>query len=1013
MAKSSAPFTNFTAGELSPRLDGRTDLAKYFNGCKKLQNFLTFPQGGVTRRPGTEHIAEGRNAGGITYYQLRLIPFEFNVEQTYVLEFSTGYFRIFKDGGIVVDGGGNPIEVVTQYTQGQLAGLKFTQSADTMYIVHPDHPPRQITRTDHDAWTISNIEFRRGPFLDPVFDGSTLLADGRTGSVGITSSVAGFFKSTDVGGASSTGRFLKLHHGYAQVTSLQFTLNFTNLVGSFSPGQQISTTGVHAGTTANILSVGVNTLEIYNLSGTNFGGLTGIPFETAGGVNSAESTNSIDSSQSNKCLATVLENDNLEEELEPSMTASTISFHEGDPDATGLAHNDFIEDSAGNFITEGFEVGMRISASGSANIAISSISTSGSKIVVTTDAPHNLINGDLVKFTGSTGVTVTFPTTPSSLINDFFFEVRLDGTNPETKFDLLDPTTRKDATGSGSSTNGSLVNGNNFSNALIVAVSDSIITLSTSNDVHFQNEGQSITVSGDLVADDEYQMGAFSDTTGYPACVAFFEQRLAFANTTLQPQTLFFSVSGDYTNFTAGTADDSALIYTIGSNQVNVIRYLTSSRVLIVGTSGGEFAVRAGSVDAPITPLNTQIKQQAKYGSADIQPLVIGNTALFVQREQRKLRELIYNYDVDSYVAPDMTLLAEHITEGKIKEMAYQQEPNNVVWCVLEDGKLVAMTYRREEDVVAWHEHQLGGTLVDGATTYNYGFVESIASISSGQRTEEEVYVVVRRTINGTNVRHVERLKPIDFGTNVEDAFYVDDGLTYTSPESTLDGGISGSSNSVTLNDASGFSASGKVKVGTPSRFEIISYTAIIGNQLKNCVRGQNGTFPAAFADGQTVVQAAETISGLDHLEGQTVSILANGATHPDKVVSSGSVALDRIVTKAHIGLPYDSILQTMRIEAGGTEGTAQAKTKRISDLDIRVLNSVGVEIGPSEDDLDLIPFRKATMAMDQPVPLYTGDKFIEFPGGYNNDGFVVAKQDQPLPLTILSIYPRLQTFDR
>ncbi len=124
---------------------------------------------------------------------------------------------------------------------------------------------------------------------------------------------------------------------------------------------------------------------------------------------------------------------------------------------------------------------------------------------------------------------------------------------------MLDPVTRKDATGSGSSSNGSLVTGNNFSNALIVAVSDSIITLSTSNDIHFQNEGQSITVSGDLIADDEYQLGAFSGTTGHPACVAFFEQRLVFANTTNQPQTLFFSVSGDYTNFTAGVADDSAL----------------------------------------------------------------------------------------------------------------------------------------------------------------------------------------------------------------------------------------------------------------------------------------------------------------------------------------------------------------------------------------------------------------------------------------------------------------------
>jgi hypothetical protein len=226
---------------------------------------------------------------------------------------------------------------------------------------------------------------------------------------------------------------------------------------------------------------------------------------------------------------------------------------------------------------------------------------------------------------------------------------------------------------------------------------------------------------------------------------------------------------------------------------------------------------------------------------------------------------------------------------------------------------------------------------------------------------------------------------------------------------STLDGGVGASALVISLDDASSFSASGKVRI----RNEIIAYSAKSGNDLIKCTRAQDGSVASAHADGETVTQLATTISGLDHLEGQSVTILADGATHSNKTVSSGSVTLDRSVTKAHIGLGYDSILQTMRTDAGGTEGTAQAKNKRISDIDIRVLESVGAKVGPSEDDLDTVFFRTTSMAMDNPVPLYTGDKFIEFPGGYNNDGFVVVKQDQPLPLTILSIYPRLQTFDR
>ena len=488
-------------------------------------------------------------------------------------------------------------------------------------------------------------------------------------------------------------------------------------------------------------------------------------------------------------------------------------------------------------------------------------------------------------------------------------------------------------------TSGFTDSGNNKSSALIVEVTADTMLLAPSSDLVEEAAGDTVTISGVLEADDEFALGAFSDTTGYPAAVSFFEQRLVFANTLNNPQTIFFSKAGDFTNFTGGTNDDDALTYTIGSNQVNVIRYLTSSRALLVGTTGGEFVVRAGSIDAPISPTNTQIKRQASYGSADIQPVSVSNVALFVQRGKRKIRELVYDFNTDSYVAPDMTLLAEHITEGFIKEMAFQQEPDNILWCALDDGKLVAMTYRREEDVVAWHEHTLGGEYDDGSNTYDYGFVESVASIPNDEG-EDEVYFLVARTINSTTKRFIERLKPIEFGSDIEDAFFVDSGLTY-----------SGS--------------------------------------------------------------AATSISGLDHLEGETVTILANGSTHATKTVSSGSVTLDRSATKCHIGLPYTSTLQTMRVEAGGTEGTSQGKTKRIRDVTIRVLDSVGAKVGPSESDLELIPFRDSSMAMDTAVSMYTGDKDIEFPSGYDSDGFVVVQQDQALPLTILAIFPRLQTFDR
>jgi len=426
-----------------------------------------------------------------------------------------------------------------------------------------------------------------------------------------------------------------------------------------------------------------------------------------------------------------------------------------------------------------------------------------------------------------------------------------------------------------------------------------------------------------------------SGSNNRPSCVSFFEQRLVFAGTNNNPQSLWFSKSGDYENFTTGTNAGDAMIYTIASNQVNRVRYLKSQRTLVVGTTGGEFTVSADGTDASITPTNIAIKRQSSYGSADVDALTVGNAVLFLQKAKRKIRELAYNFDVDGYIAPDLTILNDAVTTSGINEMAYQQEPDSIIWCVRDDGVLAGLTYQRSENVVAWHRHIFGGEF-DGGNAV----CESVATIS-GDLTEDELWVIVKRTINGSTKRYVECFSSFDFDeTDAEDFKFLDSFLTY---------------------------------------------------------------------DGS----ATTSISGLDHLEGETVSILADGATHADKTVSSGAITLDRSTTKAVVGLKYDSVLQTMRIEGGAAEGTAQGKTKRISKVVLRLFETVGAKVGPALDNLETVPFRSSSDPMDTPVStLIAGDKEIEFRDDYNTDGFVVVKQDQPLPLSILAIYPTVVTSD-
>ena len=674
MARVAVQLTNFTGGELSPRLDGRNDLQKYATGCKTLENMIIFPHGSAARRSGTQFVAEVKDSTKET----RLIPFEFSTTQTYILEFGNQYIRFFKDNGQILSSG-SPYEISSPYLEAELFDIKFAQSADIMYICHPNHPAKKLSRTGHTSWSLTSVDFTDGPYMDENISSTTISTSAHTVGTGRTltaSSTTGIndntgFQTTDV------GRLIRFRDGYGKITA------------------RTSTTVV--------------TIEI-------------------------------------------------------------------------------IEDM------------------------------------------------------GS----------------------------------------------SSSSTNWSL--------------------------------------------------GAFSETTGHPSCVTFFEQRLVFAATLSQPQTIFFSKSGDYENMDenrGGTiADDDAIIYTIASNQVNAIRFMTATRTLIIGTAGGEFAVSGGGTDIAITPTNILIKKQSNNGAANVDALAVGNATLFLQRARRKLRELAYNFDVDGYVAPDLTILAEHISEGGFKQLSYQQEPNQIIWCVRNDGQLVGLTYQREQQVVAWHRHIFGGVFGSGNAV-----CESVATIPTDD-SEYQTYVIIKRTINGSTKRYVEFIHQYDFDETDDTSFnFLDSQLSY-----------SGS--------------------------------------------------------------AVTTLGGLSHLEGQTVSVLADGATHPDVTVSSGQITLARSATKVKVGLPYTSLLQTMRIDAGAQNGTSQSKTKRIYEITARLYESIGIEVGPDLNNMERIPFRSSANAMNSGISVFTGDKEIEFRGNYETDGFIFVRQTQPLPLTVLSLYPRLITND-
>ena len=547
----------------------------------------------------------------------------------------------------------------------------------------------------------------------------------------------------------------------------------------------------------------------------------------------------------------------------------------------------------------------------------------------------------------------------------------------------------------------------------------------------------------DVSAVTAWKLGAFSDTTGHPSCTSFFEQRLVFASTTNEPQTIYFSKSGDYENFTAGTDAADAMIYTIASNEVNKIQYLSAVRTLIVGTTASEWTVSADGTDAVVTPTNVTIKRQSTFGSANQDAIAAGTAVLFLQRAKRKIRELAYNFDVDGYTAPDLTILNESITNTGIDQIAYQQSPHSILWCVRNDGVLAALTYQRSENVVSWSRHKIGGHFAEATVT-----VTDYSNISVGTRliltkSDGTTVTFTSEAAGGTAPDETLGFRPNESNDTTADNIY-------TAVNAHADFTVSNpAANVVTIRETAhgaGYltidsTDDVRLAVSNEGNAVVESIASISGSLnedelwviVKRTINGSTRRYVEVFSDfdfDETDAEvfhfidsglsydgtATTTITGLEHLIGENVQILADGATHDNKVVdSNGHITLDRSAKKVKIGLPYNSILQTMRLEGGSAvgEGTSQGKVKRISKVVLRLFETVGVKCGPSLTKLDIVPFRTTSDTLDQPVSTFlSGDKILEIDDDYNTNSYIFVVQDQPLPLSVLAIFPTLVTHD-
>jgi hypothetical protein len=501
----------------------------------------------------------------------------------------------------------------------------------------------------------------------------------------------------------------------------------------------------------------------------------------------------------------------------------------------------------------------------------------------------------------------------------------------------------------------------------------------------------------------------FASSGNYPSAIAYFQQRLCCANTLNAPEGILMSRSGIFHDFSTSSPlqDDDCIKFSMAGREVQEVRHLLDLGRLVVLTSGGEHVI-TGDADGVVRPTAINPQQQGYHGAASIPPVVIGNSALFVQARGTIIRDLRYDLQVDGYQGRDLTIFAQHLFDGhSIVTMAYAENPHSVVWVVRDDGVLLGLTYVREHEVWGWHQHNTDGIFLD---------VEVVP-----EGNEDAVYALVERTVNGQARRFVERFASRLVSDVAVDAHFMDCGGVY-------DGRNTGSTSLVlttattwaytepiTLTASAALFSSGDIGNayvltidGVDLSCRVTAYTDTTHVTVEPA--SDVPTSHQAIAT-TTWAKAVDQIAGLSHLEGKSVAVLAdgevvaNGYDEPQIVVSGGSIAIDIPAAVVHVGLPYTFDLETLDWENPQSE-TLLDKQKLITGATLLVQDTRGGFVGADGNHLDEIK-QRATEGYGETIAPATGQMELALSGTWSQRGRILVRQKDPLPITVLAVIPR------
>jgi hypothetical protein len=878
MAKASPALQVFSAGELSENMDGRTDIEKYPHGCHVMENFQATVQGPAMRRPGTVYVGTVKDQTTRTW----LRRFQPSATSSFQVEFGDHYCRFYTNHAQV------PISALTG---AWVLGAGYAVGATVSYA------GRGYSCLVANTASSSNSPAHATFWHDMGAYSATMAYEiySPYGAADLINSDGAFAlqleQSADV--MYCTGAGLppyKLEHFDTAVWTF---VQYAPIDGPFQD-QNSSNIALYIFST---ITAG-NSVPVYNIRATK-------PLFSA-----------TDDSSGGSAFARLLRLDVQYFNVKPwsgneAVTLGALRRFNGNtylalnsattgpnvPTQTKGSQWDGATGVEWLYQDSGYGIGKIIQYVDSQNVQVQV--TSSAQL----DQAYNFPLDVFGTVKTITGVSLANPCVVTAVAHGFSVgdPVFITGVNGTTQ-----------------------INDRMF---VISAVAANTFTLSGIN----SSTWNAYTSGGTAIknATLRWQLGEWSDTSGYPTAVGFDSSDRLFFGGGIK---LWGSVPGSYEShtqdFNGQVTTDAAINVACTAQEVSSIVWIRAANVLLIGTNGGEFGLGPITTTTPLGPDNVRIVRQSFNRCRAMDAKLIGTSVFYVQRAGKRVMAMDYNFYIDKYESTNLNRMAQFITRPYIFDWTWCQEPFQTLWCARADGQLLGFTFDREDQVTGWHRHLLGGD----------GIVESVSSIADDDSSHDELWMIVRRTINGVTTRYIEYIHEEyqrEFGQS--SAFYVDAGITYN---------------------------------GVPTT----------------------------------------TITGLSHLEGQSVAILLDGGVHPVQTVTGGAITLQYAGSVANVGLPYTSKLVTMRIDAGQDTGTAQGKTKRIAIATIRLLDSLPGYIGMEGEVADLMMENNPAVGLSTPAPFITGDiPQMSFPGDWETDCRVQVTQPDPGPMTLVAMFPYME----